>query len=95
MLQSKGERMCRVWFGPWPWLLLYGAEECEAILGSNRILKKPFQYKFLSGWIGQGLLIRFLTFYVASRSTTVFLRDSDLRTILNTLIFQKKLLYCR
>nr|CDP98747.1 Bm2409, isoform b [Brugia malayi] len=57
MLQARGERMCRIWFGPCPWILLYGADECEAILGSNKILDKPFQYGFLSGWIGQGLLI--------------------------------------
>ncbi|VDK80858.1 unnamed protein product [Onchocerca ochengi] len=57
MLQARGERMCRIWMGPWPWVLLYGAEECEAILGSNKILDKPLQYSFLNGWIGQGLLV--------------------------------------
>lgn len=62
MLQARGERICRIWFGPWPWVLLYGAEECEAILGSNKLLEKPFQYSFLSGWIGQGLLIRLCFF---------------------------------
>lgn len=66
MLQARGERICRVWFGPWPWVLLYGAEECEAILGSNKILDKPLQYGFLSGWIGQGLLIRLCFFRVSS-----------------------------
>uniref|UniRef100_A0A0R3RLW7 Cytochrome P450 n=1 Tax=Elaeophora elaphi TaxID=1147741 RepID=A0A0R3RLW7_9BILA len=57
MFQARGERICRIWFGPCPWVLLYGAEECEVILGSNKILDKPLQYDFLSGWIGQGLLI--------------------------------------
>lgn len=63
MLQKNGERMTRIWFSGWPWVLLYGAEECEAILSSNRTLKKPFQYGFLSDWIGEGLLIRFF-FYI-------------------------------
>lgn len=62
MLQKDGSRMSRIWFSGWPWALLYGAEECEAILGSNRILQKPFQYGFLSAWIGNGLLIRFDSF---------------------------------
>ncbi|VDM97339.1 unnamed protein product [Thelazia callipaeda] len=57
MLQNREERISRIWFGPWPWVLLYGAEECEAILGSHKLLKKPLQYNLLSGWIGQGLLI--------------------------------------
>uniref|UniRef100_A0A915AGJ0 Uncharacterized protein n=1 Tax=Parascaris univalens TaxID=6257 RepID=A0A915AGJ0_PARUN len=57
MLQRDNSRMARIWFSGWPWALLYGAEECEAILGSNRILQKPFQYDFLSAWIGNGLLI--------------------------------------
>ncbi|VDK77967.1 unnamed protein product [Litomosoides sigmodontis] len=40
MLQARGERICRVWFGPWPWVLLYGAEECEAILGKTIATEK-------------------------------------------------------
>lgn len=61
MLQKNGDRMARIWFWAWPWMLLYGAEECEAILGSNKTLRKPFQYNFLSGWIGQGLLVNIPT----------------------------------
>ncbi|VDD90914.1 unnamed protein product [Enterobius vermicularis] len=57
MLENNGDRMVRVWFSGWPWVVLYGAEECEAVLGSNKTLQKPFQYGFLSGWIGQGLLV--------------------------------------
>lgn len=64
MLQKNGERMTRIWFSGWPWVLLYGAEECEAILSSNRTLKKPFQYGFLSDWIGEGLLIRFFFLHI-------------------------------
>ena len=58
MLENNGDRMVRVWFSGWPWVVLYGAEECEAVLGSNKTLQKPFQYGFLSGWIGQGLLVK-------------------------------------
>ncbi|VDK19002.1 unnamed protein product [Anisakis simplex] len=58
MLGKDGSRMARIWFSGWPCVLIYGADECESVLGSNRTLTKPFQYGFLSGWIGQGLLIR-------------------------------------
>ncbi|KHN83257.1 Cytochrome P450 4V2 [Toxocara canis] len=57
MLEKDGSRMARIWFSGWPWMLLYGAEECESVLGSNRTLTKPFQYSFLSAWIGKGLLV--------------------------------------
>uniref|UniRef100_A0A0N5A8Z2 Cytochrome P450 n=1 Tax=Syphacia muris TaxID=451379 RepID=A0A0N5A8Z2_9BILA len=57
MLQSKNDRIARIWMGVWPVVLLYGAEESEAVLGSNKTLKKPFHYNFLSEWIGHGLLI--------------------------------------
>ncbi|CAJ0589978.1 unnamed protein product [Cylicocyclus nassatus] len=57
LLRRKRERICRVWFGPAPHVLLYGPEECEAVLGSSKMLNKPIQYAFLSAWIGQGLLI--------------------------------------
>ncbi|VDL71245.1 unnamed protein product [Nippostrongylus brasiliensis] len=40
-----------------PLVLLYGPEECEAVLGSSKMLHKTMQYKFLSAWIGEGLLI--------------------------------------
>ncbi|KAL6742911.1 hypothetical protein Aduo_016006 [Ancylostoma duodenale] len=40
-----------------PFVLMYGPEECEAVLGSSKMLNKPIQYSFLSAWIGDGLLI--------------------------------------
>lgn len=40
-----------------PFVMIYGAEECEAILGGNKTLTKLFHYKYLSAWIGDGLLI--------------------------------------
>ncbi|VDM66720.1 unnamed protein product [Strongylus vulgaris] len=64
MLRRQRERVCRVWFGrrvpviAAPHVLLYGPEECEAVLGSSKMLNKPIQYAFLSAWIGEGLLIR-------------------------------------
>lgn len=57
MMRRNKERITRVWFGPMPYVLLYGPEECEAILGSSKMLNKPVQYGFLSAWIGDGLLI--------------------------------------
>lgn len=58
MFNEHPQRICRIWIGPLPIVLLYGAEECEAVLGSSKILTKLFQYNFLSPWIGDGLLIR-------------------------------------
>ncbi|KJH47394.1 unspecific monooxygenase [Dictyocaulus viviparus] len=57
MLRNGEDRICRIWFGPIPFVLLYGPKECEAVLGSNKLLNKPIQYSFLSPWIGEGLLI--------------------------------------
>ncbi|VDM62124.1 unnamed protein product [Angiostrongylus costaricensis] len=57
MLRSRQERLCRIWFGPMPFVLMYGPQECEAVLGSNKMLHKPVQYSFLSPWIGEGLLV--------------------------------------
>ncbi|KIH64359.1 hypothetical protein ANCDUO_05334 [Ancylostoma duodenale] len=34
---------------------MYGPEECEAVLGSSKMLNKPIQYSFLSAWIGDGV----------------------------------------
>ncbi|CAD5226203.1 unnamed protein product [Bursaphelenchus okinawaensis] len=57
MFCSLKERIVSVWIGPLPCIMLYGAEECETILGSQKTLTKPFHYHFLTPWIGQGLLI--------------------------------------
>lgn len=56
MFKEQPDRICRIWLGPLPFVLLYGAEECEAILSSNKMLTKLFHYRFLSPWIGDGLL---------------------------------------
>uniref|UniRef100_A0A1I8BEX5 Cytochrome P450 n=1 Tax=Meloidogyne hapla TaxID=6305 RepID=A0A1I8BEX5_MELHA len=55
--EQPGLRMARIWLGPLPFVLIYGAEECEPILSSNKVLLKLYQYSFLSAWIGDGLLI--------------------------------------
>ncbi|CAI4222863.1 unnamed protein product [Auanema sp. JU1783] len=57
MLRNGDERACRIWLGGLPFVLLYGADEAEAVLGSQKMLNKTLQYGFLSVWIGQGLLI--------------------------------------
>ncbi|KAK0410498.1 hypothetical protein QR680_005160 [Steinernema hermaphroditum] len=53
---EKG-KVARVWLSGLPFVLLYGPKECEAVLGSSKMLNKPLQYSFLSPWIGEGLLI--------------------------------------
>ncbi|KAI6207333.1 Cytochrome P450 4V2 [Aphelenchoides fujianensis] len=58
MFRGASERMVGVWLGPMPFVMIYGAPECEAILGGQKTLTKLFHYKYLSPWIGDGLLIR-------------------------------------
>lgn len=58
MFNEHPQRICRIWMGPLPFVLFYGAEECEAILSSSKMLTKLFHYSFLSAWIGDGLLVR-------------------------------------
>ena len=72
MFQEGKERLCRVWLGPVPFVILYGAEECEAVLGSNKMLTKLFVYNFLSPWIGQGLLIRQVVKYANFKNSSIF-----------------------
>lgn len=55
--EQPNVRMARIWLGPLPFVLIYGATECEPVLSSNRMLHKMFHYSFLSPWIGDGLLI--------------------------------------
>lgn len=59
MFKEQTSRIARIWLGPLPFVLVYGAEECESVLGSNKMLTKLFHYDFLSPWIGTGLLIRY------------------------------------
>nr|CAD2190399.1 unnamed protein product [Meloidogyne enterolobii]CAD2190803.1 unnamed protein product [Meloidogyne enterolobii] len=55
--EQKGLRMARIWLGPLPFVIIFGAEESEPILSSNKVLHKLYHYSFLSAWIGDGLLI--------------------------------------
>ncbi|KAI6212872.1 Cytochrome P450 4V2 [Aphelenchoides besseyi] len=57
MFRGSNERIVSVWLGPQPFVMIYGAKECEAILGGQKTLTKMFHYNFLSPWIGDGLLI--------------------------------------
>lgn len=57
IFNHQGHRIARVWLGPLPFVILYGADECESVLGSNKLLTKLTHYSFLSAWIGDGLLI--------------------------------------
>ncbi|CAD5226201.1 unnamed protein product [Bursaphelenchus okinawaensis] len=57
MLKGQTERISAVYLGPVMFIMIYGAEECEAVLGGQKTLTKMFHYNFLTPWIGQGLLI--------------------------------------
>lgn len=37
MNNSSFVQLARIWIGPLPFVLIYGAEECEAILGSSKV----------------------------------------------------------
>jgi len=49
-------RLHRIWLMLEPFVMLYGAEEAEVILSSNRHLNKSREYRFLQPWMGLGLL---------------------------------------
>lgn len=49
-------RMHRIWLMLEPIAIVYGAEEAEVILGSNRHVNKSKEYRFLHPWMGMGLL---------------------------------------
>uniref|UniRef100_A0AC35TK99 Cytochrome P450 n=1 Tax=Rhabditophanes sp. KR3021 TaxID=114890 RepID=A0AC35TK99_9BILA len=57
MFKDRDVRMAKVWLGPLPFIVIFGAEECEAVLGSSKMLNKLYHYRFLAPWIGDGLLI--------------------------------------
>ncbi|CAI5447823.1 unnamed protein product [Caenorhabditis angaria] len=49
-------RMCLLWIGPFPCLMLYSAELVEPILASSKHLNKGFAYKLLEPWLGLSIL---------------------------------------
>ncbi|ULT96287.1 hypothetical protein L5515_011816 [Caenorhabditis briggsae] len=49
-------RMCLLWIGPFPCLMLYSAELVETILASSKHLDKGFAYKQLEPWLGRSIL---------------------------------------
>lgn len=49
-------RLHRIWLMVEPFVIVYGAEEAEVILGSNRHVNKSREYQFLHPWMGLGLL---------------------------------------
>lgn len=55
MFQTK-PKILRLWLMVKPTIALYGAEEAEVILTSNKHINKSFVYKFLHPWMGLGLL---------------------------------------
>ena len=58
MFKGSSERLVNVQLGPFSFILIYGAHECEAILSGQKTLTKLFHYNYLAPWIGDGLLIR-------------------------------------
>ncbi|CAB3406687.1 unnamed protein product [Caenorhabditis bovis] len=49
-------RMCLLWLGPFPCLMLYSADVVEPILASSKHLNKGFAYKLLEPWLGLSIL---------------------------------------
>jgi len=60
MFQAKPKIM-RIWLMITPTIAIYGAEEAEVILTSNKHLNKSFEYSFLHPWMGMGLLTRYFS----------------------------------
>lgn len=50
--------MMRFWLMWAPFLLIYGAEEAEVFLSSNKCINKSHEYDLLHPWMGLGLLTR-------------------------------------
>lgn len=57
-IRYQKPRMCRIWLLWKPYVLVYGAEESEVILSSNRHINKSREYKLMEPWMGLGLLTR-------------------------------------
>ncbi|CAD6192818.1 unnamed protein product [Caenorhabditis auriculariae] len=55
-LFPENPRMCVLWLGPIPIVMLYSPQLVEVILTSNKHLDKGFAYKLLEPWLGPGLL---------------------------------------
>jgi len=55
-MMFQNPRLHRVWLMLEPFVIVYGAEEAEVILGSNRHVNKSREYQFLHPWMGLGLL---------------------------------------
>lgn len=49
-------RMCLLWLGPLPALMVYSAETVEAVLTSSKHLDKGFAYNLLEPWLGLSIL---------------------------------------
>ncbi|XP_062855848.1 cytochrome P450 4V2 [Trichomycterus rosablanca] len=54
--QNRHRPLVKVWVGPIPFLILYHAENIEAVLSNSRHLDKSYSYRFLHPWLGTGLL---------------------------------------
>lgn len=52
----RPQRLCRVWLGPKPYILIYGAKEAESVYNNPKLINKSDEYRFLHKWLGLGLL---------------------------------------
>ncbi len=58
----KPVRMCRVWLLMKPYILIYGADEVEAVSTNQTLINKSDEYRFLHDWLGLGLLTAYVDF---------------------------------
>ncbi|XP_020863343.1 cytochrome P450 4V2 [Phascolarctos cinereus] len=54
--EYRQEPLLKLWIGPVPMVVLYHADNVEALLSSSKQIDKSCLYKFLQPWLGLGLL---------------------------------------
>ncbi|CAH0560442.1 unnamed protein product [Brassicogethes aeneus] len=55
--QQECKRICTVWFGPVPCIVVYNAEDMQTILRNSKEIPKGQSYNFLRPWLGESILI--------------------------------------
>ncbi|CAH0560441.1 unnamed protein product [Brassicogethes aeneus] len=56
-IQKECKRICIVWFGLIPYIVVYNAEDIQTILRNSKEIPKGQSYNFLKPWLGESILI--------------------------------------